>query len=232
MPSTVIETYFTHDNGRRPYCVEINHNGRMVKVSEYKEHETYNIIHNFEFINIFVGWSPLIPMTEFSRGYGPDFDGNSILLETDENEYIFIGHKIIKFKSKSKIREFVSPVGNNDVPYPYAIDEENNYYLILEEVIYKKTESVEDPYNEYYSQKKMTGFQNIVQIKIGDSHYNYTYNPFPENNYDRLVNWNEGPIKKVMSNDTEEIFEKNEYVNINDHFGENNGFEPLVMEEI
>ena len=78
----------------------------------------------------------------------------------------------------------------------------------------------------------MKGFQGIKEIKVGDNVYNYAYTPFPESNYDRLMDWNECPIKKVMLNGEEEIFEKNEYVNINYHFGENKGFEGLTMKEI
>jgi len=40
---------------------------------------------------VFIGKSPLIPMTEFSGGHGPHFDGNTLLLQQSEYSYIWIG---------------------------------------------------------------------------------------------------------------------------------------------
>ena len=37
-------------------------------------------------------------MTNFSGGYGPKFDGNSILLQIDSNKYVFVGHNLYEFK--------------------------------------------------------------------------------------------------------------------------------------
>ena len=71
-------------------------------------------------------------MTKFSGGYGKFFDGNSILLKLSKNKYVYIGSVIYSFTSYNEITTFISPVGNSDVPYPYAIDEKNNYYLLLE----------------------------------------------------------------------------------------------------
>ena len=70
--------------------------------------------------------------TKFGGGYGPEFDGNSILIHVHENEYIFVGHRIFSFRPAFPIVDFKSPVGNNDVPYPYALasrDAHRRYYL-------------------------------------------------------------------------------------------------------
>jgi hypothetical protein len=65
------------------------------------------------------------------------FDGNTILFDVGNNEYIFINRNIESFKSKAKIVKYVYPVGNRGVPYPYAIDEKGNYYLLIEYIIFK-----------------------------------------------------------------------------------------------
>ena len=83
---------------------------------------------------IFIGKSPKIKMTLLSRGHGKDFDGNSILLNTKDNEYIFIQTSIIKFTTSDTINEFYSPVGYNDVPYPVGIGNVNTY--LFEELEY------------------------------------------------------------------------------------------------
>jgi hypothetical protein len=103
--------------------------------------------------DIFIGKSLKNKMTTFSRGYGNKFDGNTILLEMDTNEYIFIGQYVESFKSLSKIIYYASPIGNSGCPYPYAIDDKGNYYLLLEDVVMmcnELIESFEDPYELYY----------------------------------------------------------------------------------
>ena len=98
-------------------------------------------------------------MTKFSGGHGKKFDGNSILLNISNNKYIYICDIIQEFTSYSKIIKFVSPVGNNDVPYPYAVDDKNNTYLFSENLcINNKTHNnkfninkkYDNPYDYYY----------------------------------------------------------------------------------
>lgn len=74
-------------------------------------------------------------MTEYSNSYGPEYDGNTMLLQLDTLTYVFIGCYIYSFQSLHEIEEYYSPVGNNDVPYPYAIDTHKNIYLLIEERI-------------------------------------------------------------------------------------------------
>lgn len=191
-----------HDNGGRPFKVDISS-----KVDVYKQISN-DVYESTPFLTlqpqrIFVGTSPLIPMTEFSDGYGPEFDGNSILLEMDPKEktYIFIGSEIFSFQSFDKIVKFVSPVGNNDVPYPYAIDECGNCYLLLEDVVLKLGSfTIQEPYQYYYKQSRMTTdvgffppkqpelkfFNDIRYFMIGNSATTLSYHPFPGDEYDRL----------------------------------------------
>ena len=84
------------DDGRAQYSEEPNHIFTEVK-------------------RVFIGESPRNKMTKFSGGYGPRFDGNSILLDIGNREYVFIGHRIFRFEAKFEITSYVSPVSNNDV---------------------------------------------------------------------------------------------------------------------
>ena len=62
-------------------------------------------------------------MTEFSGGYGEKWDGNSILLrigDANEFRYVYIGCTVFEFTADEKVIKYVSSVGNNCVPYPYA----------------------------------------------------------------------------------------------------------------
>jgi len=143
-------TYLTHNNGDRPYRITIKESKLIIINDNNNNEEILSINTN----KIWIGESPLTKMTEFSGGYGPKFKGNSILLYID-NYYIFIGHKVYSFKTEYEIINYVSEVGNNDVPYPYAVDTENNYYLMIEEIkLSVPDEYYTDPYTYYYSKKK------------------------------------------------------------------------------
>ncbi len=153
------EYYYTLVNGEVPYMVRII--GKEVRV--YENNTTHSVNESF-LINVYhtekiwIGVSPLHIMTEFSGSHGERFNGNSILIKLENDKYIYIGEKIKEFKSKSPIVEYVSPVGNNCVPYPYAIDELGNYYLMIENTIIKNytpsSKYKEDPYGFMYGNQK------------------------------------------------------------------------------
>ena len=127
----MIGSYDIHFNGGRPFMVGVNFHTNEVNIAKQDDEGYYDDFLTYYPENIFIGKSPYNSMTSFSGAYGSIHDGNSILLHIKDNEYIWIGYQIYSFTSLSKITEFYSPIGNNDVPYPYAIDENNNYYLLL-----------------------------------------------------------------------------------------------------
>ena len=131
--------YFIHENYSRPFVVFINKN----KVDVYKQSKenydekpdvnTYNkLVKSFNASKVFIGKSPKIAMTKFSGGYGKKYDGNTILLHLKQNDYVLIsGIGLQNFKLKNdKIVKFYSPLGNNDVPYPFALGNKNYYFFV------------------------------------------------------------------------------------------------------
>jgi|TARA_B110000305_G_C19114205_1_gene481206 hypothetical protein len=158
---------------------------------------------HFKCKNIFIGKSPKNKSTILSGGYGAKFIGNSILLQITKNKYVFICDKIFSFTSKSEIKKFVSPVGNSDVPYPYAVDVDGRYYLMIEDVIIDKIINIKkynnDPYDFYYKNITVKNIQNptesnILNIKefyIGKELYNYTYKPNPGKHFDWIATWDD-----------------------------------------
>ena len=62
-------------------------------------------------------------MTEFSSaGDKDEFDGNTLLSECEDNEYIIISRlEISKFKTDNKITDYISFMGNNMIPYTFAV---------------------------------------------------------------------------------------------------------------
>ena len=70
-------------------------------------------------------------MTQFSGANdSSSFYGNTLLLEFENNEYVFIsGLEIFKFKMDKKIIDYISLMGNNMVPYTFAVGEKYTYFL-------------------------------------------------------------------------------------------------------
>ena len=137
------KTYFIHFNGGRPYLIYIKNNDviiygvdeNKIDISLYEDDENknkwmyINLVGKYKAKEIFIGKSPLIPMTNFSGGYGKYFDGNTILLLLNNNNYLYISNIIEEFSINDKIEQYYSFVGNNDVPYPIAISKKNIYFF-------------------------------------------------------------------------------------------------------
>ena len=246
------KTYYTHDNGGRPFKVVVDNKKVYVyKHKKYDEDTDTNLYSKksikyekknfFKYKNIFIGKSPKNKTTINSGGYGAKFTGNSILLQITQNKYVFIGHIIFSFTSKSEIKKFVSPVGNSDVPYPYAIDIDGRYYLMIEDVIIDKITNIKkydnDPYEFYYKNATLTNVQNptdsnILNIKefyIGNDQYNYRYVTNPNSEFDRISSWeNFGDGMKIKYVDgSEELLTKKRYIQLNKKIGKHFGFSKL-----
>ena len=134
--------YDVHDNGGRPFRVYINGNKVDIYKNTSKEYNGYDystLTKSFKADKIFIGSAP------------KSQKGNSILLKIGK-KYIYIGTSVKEFKPKAEIVKYVSPVGNSDVPYPYAIDINGNYYLMIENVILDHIEGNE-PYDYYYNER-------------------------------------------------------------------------------
>jgi hypothetical protein len=126
------------------------------------------------FNKIFIGESPLTAMTLYSGYFGPEFDGNTILLELDENKYMFIGDRVYTFESLAEIVTFLSPIGNNDVPYPYAADVDGNYYLPVANAIVMASGAIrdaEDKYRYFYDKSLITQDIGYVEPKQPEATY-------------------------------------------------------------
>ena len=54
--------------------------------------------------------------------------------------------EVFGFRALTEIIDFVSPVGNSSVPYPYAVDAEGRYYLVIEEMVLQRSAKTEDPF--------------------------------------------------------------------------------------
>ena len=246
------ETYLIHDNGGRPFKVSITKLGEQYEVRIYKEYgeDKYEEVPILTYTTdiVFVGKSPLNRMTEFSGGYGSEFDGNSILIKSEGLSYISIGRDIFSFTALSKIISYSSPVGNSDVSYSSAWDEMDNMYLLIEDVVIKnstkKMNMYDNPYDYYYDNNFLTrngakeGFKGnlgspINEFYIGNDKYDLTYHPFPEKDYKRLrssFKSNLGIPKRLSISDVQgkkTKLNQKRYKELIESFGLLCGFEPI-----
>jgi hypothetical protein len=170
--SNIYDIYLIHDNGGCPFEVAIDENKNRAIVRLYDCDHSYescitedpNPILDISFTECFLG-GPL-PKVFIDDDYKFEW-GNSILLHiptteieiTDSYKYIYIGMNIFEFTSQYLITEFLSPIGNNDVPYPFARSKKETFLLvedaILDNNILKEegqiyTSMAHCPYRLYY----------------------------------------------------------------------------------
>ena len=80
---------------------------------------------SFQPKQIFIGKSKVCKMTEVSEAKDNLlYDGNTISLELEDIEYIYIsGLEILKFKTEDKIVIYIPLMGNNMCPFAIVIGE-------------------------------------------------------------------------------------------------------------
>jgi hypothetical protein len=174
-----------HHNGATPFVVTVE--GERVYVKDTKTNAIILTIPDP--LKVFIGESPITPMTILSRAYGPTYKGNSVLVKTKDNIYVYIGARIYSFTADCEITRYVSEVGKNDVPYPYAVDKRGNFYLFIEDVVLEELSSQfnTDPYSYLYDitgkpAAEILGVTHIVGTNP-DEHFNIHYTAHPRSHY-------------------------------------------------
>lgn len=153
------KSYQIHDNGGRPFKVVVNKDGLFVYVWNGNEGGEDGGPEETIYGDVIFELSP----DEF-EGYWSGFDsspyefhGNSILVKINANRYISIGWTIYQFDTDEEIIDYVSPVGNSDVPYPVAYGTEYVYFMLdMQKVLRSELEveatvgNAEEIYGEFY----------------------------------------------------------------------------------
>jgi hypothetical protein len=79
--------------------------------------------------------------------------GNSLLLKLAAGRYMYIGDRIYEFNTigGEEVLEYRSPIGNSDVPYPWARTATHTYLMIEDTVIENAVLPARaQPYDEFY----------------------------------------------------------------------------------
>jgi len=175
----MVKSYEIHDNGGRPFRVEIQGN----KVSVWKNMDTFEK-RNGKFVDIhkpekhileFDADAVFIGKKSPDGGYDglkpKEAEGNSILLQTG-SKYVYIGSEIYEFApvKGDTIIKYYSNVGHSDVAYPYAIGK-THVYILLEKVAIPIDffEGLKDIYEQFYDLKASRGHQEqkdkVIKLK-------------------------------------------------------------------
>jgi len=143
------------DNGGIPFLVFDYGDHADIYNQHYDEgtnqYEVQGKIMEIKYISIFVGDNDLNdPEYDLEKGSGK---GNTVILQTGKDKYTYIGREIKSFTTKDGdvIQKYYSPVGNNAVPYPYAVGQKYVYLMLDDKrVPVEEFDLTKDVYTQYY----------------------------------------------------------------------------------
>ena len=145
-------SYTITDNGSKPFVVDVYPSHVEVFRQSFNDHSYTRDkkVLDASYQTIFIGDNDLKDNAYATKG---KYKGNSILLLSRPGHYLYIGHTIYSFQTKDKepITSYFSPVGNSEVPYPYAVGEHHTYFMLDNEMV--PTEYVDvkkDGYAQFY----------------------------------------------------------------------------------
>jgi hypothetical protein len=149
------KTYLIHDNGGRPFRVEVS--GKTVAIYEGTlpegENEYDNMVYNdllkkVTVKAVYIGKSTCDKAAYITDECGEEADGNTILLHVSGNRYMFVGPEIYEFTMEDDFVAFYSQLGNNDVPYPIVLGSRYVYLMLDGDHSYIPRELFKGPMND------------------------------------------------------------------------------------
>lgn len=165
--------YLTHNNGRRPFRVYVSDDRTVIHVykvpkngidldindneDEYDQYSHTQLVATYSNLK-----KVFIPEGEDAWNPATKYPGNSILVQLQNDHYIYIGNIVYSFSAPESITHYYSLVGNSDVPYPVAVGTVNAYFM-LDQVYVPKVEfsgtNWSDVYGEFYGHSFRAGGQ-------------------------------------------------------------------------
>lgn len=149
------KTYQIHDNGARPFSVVVYAPQKKLEVyvneQEIGEPVKGKLVYETSYSDLFIGDNTLPhPMAEYPKGAAK---GNTFLVHVSGSKYVHIGAELYSFETRDgeKIVHYYSPIGGNDVPYPYAVGERYTYFLLDATTVPNEVLDLKkDGYTQYY----------------------------------------------------------------------------------
>jgi len=254
--------YLIHDNGGRPYMVEINGNQVNVYGKSNEEFSHDQLLWSFDHMEIFIGTDKYDDhpdaqsdaqsdtQSDTQSDAQSDTQGNTILLymgkENERYKYIFISGDIFSFTAEHMITKYESPIGNSDVPWPYAIDKNGTYYLLIKDscvkIDPKFAKEYDDPYDYFYDvqyimpdgspQKLYPNFNQIKSFHVDDREYTLMYTDKPAEDYERIVKTIGKNLYVIDVNGKRLDLDKTKYIDLMKKYSELTGLKNLADKHI
>ena len=155
-------SYKIHDNGGRPFTVDVNEHQRKLSISvSYPDSKTGMSMppthfKDYTFKRIWIG-DDVFHFGKKTSGWDPKWKGNSILAQLSATRFLEIGKEIFEFTLMPGDApvSYSSYVGNSDVPYPYLVGKTHTYLMIEDAVIPNDVLDMKrDAYEQYYGFKE------------------------------------------------------------------------------
>ena len=155
------KAYKIHDNGGNPFTVVDNKKEKRVTIFKNIYEDVVDMtttpelvkLKEFKYLNFWPGSSA-------SAAFGDWEPGNTVIIQKDKSNYVFVNREVLEFQLEKgdAVVTYMSPIGNNDVPYPYIIGK-THVYLLLEAVILPKEslDLTQDVYSQYYGINEFKG---------------------------------------------------------------------------
>jgi hypothetical protein len=148
-------------NGGTPFRVRYNKNTlQLFNLHNADGDDMGEILQNpplrqFAIKSAFVGMNDRAPVKHRTASAG-----NSMLFLLTNGKYLYVGHDVYEFNAcEDEIVSYHSPIGNNAVPYPYAVGKRRTYLMAESRMAENAAlaDGCGDPYETYYGRDKKLG---------------------------------------------------------------------------
>ena len=130
-------------------------------------HQENEIIMSFDYLHLFK------PIELDEKTHATKQTNNFFLFKIQDKKYIYIGERVLTFKTDDEVTEYFTEDGYNDVKYPFALSNENLHYMLYQKYI---------PIDEY-------------QISTMEDEYQYLYKKDSDLKGDNITQENEGVVE-------------------------------------
>jgi hypothetical protein len=218
------------DNGGTPYTVVVTPMKKRVDIYLYSrwdkgiESEPTFIFQNVP--RVYVGQNTATKQFDHAK----QDPGNTVLIQTEvPRQYVFVNRDIDIIQTCSPVDRYVSPIGNSDVPYPYAMTQSQHVYLPNEGVYFALPEDCDDPYRYYYTHSRVEGFQQIRTLYGGNDSIMFRTSMNPEFEYHRLSAFVGGgyPLQVQYEDGRHRVLDYDDYISLIRAFNREKGLYPI-----
>jgi len=120
-------TYVITDNGAKPWIVEDFPKQKKAIIYRNNGDNLTQIVDPVKVTE--VKYTALWPSSD-SSAFGDWNKGNTVLIQKSKDTFVLVYRAVSEFKILDQPVKYMSPIGNNDVPYPYLIGTEYVYFLV------------------------------------------------------------------------------------------------------